>query len=79
MAKMWWGAQKAAEYSGLPVQMIRCKMRAHEEGRAPDFDIGIAMKAEHGKKWSFYIFPEKFKAWCRERGIGGKENMVDDE
>lgn len=61
--KRWWSVAEAAKYSGLPAQMIRMQMRAHLEGRTK-FDVGIAVK---GKKWSYYIFPEKFKAWLGEK------------
>lgn len=64
--KRWWTIQEAAAYSGLPEQMLRMKMQAHEAGRPTGADLGTVVIGEHGR-YTYYVFPGKLKKWLGER------------
>lgn len=65
MKQKVWTIQEASKYSGIPEQVLRCKMKAYEAGRNK-VDIGFCERKPGSDRYSYYIFPLKFRAWLGE-------------
>lgn len=76
--RKWWTIQEAASYSGLPEQMLRMKMQAFHAGRQTGADLGDVVVGRTGR-YSYYVFPSKFKRWLGEREVIMSDGRTDKE